>query len=321
MVAPKRERFENFASSALDGGISDSDTDLDVDDASSFPADGRFRILIGSEIIIVNTVTSNNFSGLERGAEGTVAASHSSSDPVYGIMTSGALESFGRQNMPCLWSNSMPLNKLTDTDGETLLLASDFTWVNQDGASATDEGGSILLRCLGNNGHDGNPSLNILARAYSDPITLTAAFQVCAPVFNSNDEAAHFGIGFRETSSGKIVVIMWVNQAHGEVSPGDGTSKLQVRNWDGPTDTTPTTIRDEHAVARLCSPVLWLRIEDDSADFHFYVGLDPDNMVLIHTVARDSHLDSEGPGQIFWYGQTSSYDNDSLFRLVHWSTE
>lgn len=83
------EQFENTYSTTLDGAIDDNDTTLTV----GTPPDmtGQFRIKIDDEIIIVGAVSGNDFTGCTRGAEGTVAASHSSGVEVRHVLTAGAL--------------------------------------------------------------------------------------------------------------------------------------------------------------------------------------------------------------------------------------
>jgi len=61
-------------SDTLDGGISDSDTSITVDDISGFETNGT--ITIGSEEITYTGKTGNNFTGCTRGANSTSAAAH-----------------------------------------------------------------------------------------------------------------------------------------------------------------------------------------------------------------------------------------------------
>ena len=50
------ERFANGGLSSLDAGIDDSVTSLTVKSAVGFPTAGNFRIVIGSEIMLVTAV-------------------------------------------------------------------------------------------------------------------------------------------------------------------------------------------------------------------------------------------------------------------------
>jgi hypothetical protein len=55
MSAPLREEFVNNWDARLDGGIDDTQTTIDIDDASRLPATGNVRLLIEDELILVKT--------------------------------------------------------------------------------------------------------------------------------------------------------------------------------------------------------------------------------------------------------------------------
>jgi hypothetical protein len=65
----------------LDGGINAAVTTVTVDDTAGFPATGL--ILIDNELITYTGITTTTFTGCTRGAEGTIAASHSNNATVY----------------------------------------------------------------------------------------------------------------------------------------------------------------------------------------------------------------------------------------------
>lgn len=88
------EQFANNAATTLSGNggsISSGATSMIVANASQFPTSGNFRVIIGSEIIIVGAVSGTTFSSLTRGAEGTSAASHNDGDAVTCILTAGSI--------------------------------------------------------------------------------------------------------------------------------------------------------------------------------------------------------------------------------------
>lgn len=90
------ERFANNAIGTLSAGISDSATSLSLQsgEGAEFPASGNFRIVIGSEIIIVGGRSTDSLTSLTRGAESTTAVAHSSGDTVTQVATAGALDAF-----------------------------------------------------------------------------------------------------------------------------------------------------------------------------------------------------------------------------------
>lgn len=110
------EVFSNNAQSTLDGAINYLVTSLDVASASSFPANGNFRIKIDDEIMLVTAVATNTFT-VNRGAEGTTAASHSNGATISHVLTAAAIEQIriSEANLNAL---------LADTD------TIDVTWAN-----------------------------------------------------------------------------------------------------------------------------------------------------------------------------------------------
>jgi hypothetical protein len=88
------EQFANNAQTTLLNQIGASDSSLVVIAPAAFPASGTFRVLIGSELIIVGAVAGSTFSSLTRGAEGTTAAIHPAGSLVTAVLTAGAMRQF-----------------------------------------------------------------------------------------------------------------------------------------------------------------------------------------------------------------------------------
>lgn len=66
---------------SLSSAISDTDTSLDVGDATGYPST-PFAIEIGDEVIRVDAKSGTTFSSLQRGYDGTTATSHASGSAV-----------------------------------------------------------------------------------------------------------------------------------------------------------------------------------------------------------------------------------------------
>jgi hypothetical protein len=98
------EQFHNSSITTLSGAISDVATSLVVAAASNFPTKAQFRILIGSEIMLVTGVSGTTFT-VSRAQEGTVAAAHADGATVSGILTAGALGRFAQDIGDILDSN------------------------------------------------------------------------------------------------------------------------------------------------------------------------------------------------------------------------
>jgi len=74
------------ATSTLDGAITDSDTTITLDDASSFTTTGTIKI--GTEIITYTGKSSNDLTGCTRGTNGTTAAAHVDAKEVLQVVSS-----------------------------------------------------------------------------------------------------------------------------------------------------------------------------------------------------------------------------------------
>lgn len=88
------EQYTNRAQTTLNNGgsLASGATSLVVTSATGFPTSGPFRIIIGSEIIIVGAVSGNTFSSLTRGAESTTDALHADGSVVTHVLTAASLQ-------------------------------------------------------------------------------------------------------------------------------------------------------------------------------------------------------------------------------------
>jgi hypothetical protein len=94
------EQLANNASGTLSANITNIATSLTLNagQGNAFPSSGNFRILIGSELILVGARSTDTLSSLTRGIEGTAAAAHNSGDAVSQIVTSAGLLQFIQDN-------------------------------------------------------------------------------------------------------------------------------------------------------------------------------------------------------------------------------
>jgi len=282
---PNYEQFANNATTTLDGAINASVTSLNVTSASGFPTTGNFRIVIGSEIMLVTAVSTNTFT-VTRGYESSTAASHADNADVIQSVTAGALTTFLSDSVPYARDSSRPiLNKIVNAAG-TILDSTDFTWVNQGGASVSDlDSGGIHLSC------PAASSNNIRALYKSAPSTPYSVRCGFTPFLHS-DSTCIVGIGFRESSSSKMIII--------------GSAKIDeiaVYKFDD------ATSFDSSLFARVSWPMArnlqWLEIEDDGTDLYFRTGVDGINYFDIVDEARGTFF-TTGPDQVLFYGNTNN---------------
>jgi len=193
------ERFANNAATTLSAAITSTTvTSLTVTDASAFPASGNFRIKIEDELLIVTGVAGTTFT-VTRGAEGTTAATHASGTDVIHLLTKGSLEARvanrfltdayankpaagvkGRLFIPtdglfleyddgAAWRKYGPFRRFKAPP------QSGWQWVNQGNATATFNGGALVLEdpVLDTN----SPELRLYVRTIMPGVTsVVAAF-------------------------------------------------------------------------------------------------------------------------------------------------
>jgi len=309
MTAPKREQFANNAADTLNGAINNSVTSLAVNSASEFPTDGNFRIIIESEILLVTAVSTNTFT-VVRGQEGTTAASHSSGAVVTQILTKDSIDRGGKDNVT-LWGYSglPPLNKLVGTDGSTILTSSDFTWVNQGTTVVTDQGGTVAMRLPTSSGEN----VRVQKRAApSTPYSLVAAVRVLA----FREGIPSVGIGFRESSTGELVVLAFSN---------DGTQENRFIVYKFNSATSFSAAYSGLGTSTHClfiASEVWLKITDNGTNLIFYASPDGVEWAQLFSISRTDFM-AGGPDEILWFAnnQGSGSGHEMLARLMHWHTE
>jgi len=308
MTAPNREQFQNNAFSALDGGITDVATTADVDDGSVFPSVGNFRILIDDEIILVTARSSDTLT-IVRGQEGTTNVAHSDDAKVTHVLTQGALQRILKDNLPFADVSSRPiLNSLTDAN-EAVIDSSDFAWINQGSATATDHNGTVLLTAPAAAGEN----IRLLKKAPpSTPYSIIAAFVPCVTIAGGTGQPS-FGICFRESSTGKIYSITCelVN---------DNTSHMSIFKYPNATS-TPTSVVKRHDWLTPLFP-LWLKIRDDATNLKFFISPNGFDWIEAQSEGRTAFMIGSGPDEIGFYLNLNGQNVlPNMVELVHWSEE
>lgn len=301
------EQFASFASSTLDGDITSGATSLDVIDASSFPTTGQFRLLIDSEIILVTGVASNTFTVL-RGREGTTPAAHLDTVVVDHVLTAGAiqqhrLDNCGSDVIGSRPAAGVPGRLYIPTDGMTIQRdngtdwdiygpihkfvpppsVSGFTWVNQGGATAADQGGIIRMVAP----QIGSENARILKMAApGTPYTITACIKFVSTISTST---MRWGLCWRESGSGKLVT---VNYAAFDFF-GECTHYMVITKWDNET----TTNSDYYAKLQWTNTdCQWLRITDNGTNRICSLSSDGVNFFQIHSVGRTDFITADEIG-------------------------
>jgi len=305
MAAPNKEQFKNDASSPLNGGINDSTTSIVVDTGSVFPSSGNFRVIIDMEIMIC-TARSTNTLTVQRGKEGTSAASHSDDAKVTHIVTQASLLQLLRDNLPFADSTHPIMNSLTDIGGATLT-GSSFTWVNQGGASFTDQNGCIYLEAPAAAGEN----IRLLKKAApSTPYSIIAAF---VPNFTINGATGQpsGGVCFRESSTGKIYSL--VMEIINDKQPHYACHKYTDH------DTLTVTVKSHEWVAPLLP--YWLKIRDDGTNTVFFISHNGINFIQVRSESRTAFMLGGADEVGFYINLFGQNDISNGLELVHWHEE
>ena len=292
----RRERFVNNASTTLDGAINNSVTSITVTDGSVFPSEGDYRLIIGTEVVLV-TARATNVLTVVRGVDGTAAASHSDLDDISALVTAGALSQY-IDDFTAGASDRNP-SRLLDINNVPLT-TSDFSWVNQGTSSVIDDAwGGITMKSPETSG-----GFRIRVKtAPSTPYTITANFQV-GPGWNFGGTETILGVLLRESSTGKFVInfaetfnfcrfSQWTNET---------TFSAHVGN-DVDFDTTE----------------IWQQVTDNGTNITMGVSSDGINFFELHSESRTAFL-AGGPNQIGWAVASAGVAN-KLTHLRAWYEE
>jgi hypothetical protein len=307
MSAPLREQLKNNAFTTLNGNINGSTTSVVVTDGSVFPTTGNFRLTVSQEIMLC-TARSGNTLTVVRGYEGTGAASHSDLDSIVLSLTAGAVDRWAKDNDAFWGAARPPLGVISDGAGG-ILTVSDFTWVHQGGATASDQNGTIIMRAPPASGENAR----ILVRtAPSPPWTLIAAFEGFGI---ENGGVPTLGVLARQSSSGKFFGGTINTQA-----AGSRIFSFAAYTLASPTLFNSTILDRENGRTTPWGRYVWMKLEDDGTDLKFYGSFDGLYWHLLATHDRDSYMTSGGPDQFGWYiNNFNSTSWDMLCRLAAWS--
>lgn len=110
----------------LDADINGVVTTLDVASAAAFPSSGQYRILIGSEYLLVTAGAGTTTWTVTRGVEGSTAAVHTAGAPIYGVLTAAALTRWPRSmttlgDVEYLGASGTPTRLAAPSNGDYVL--------------------------------------------------------------------------------------------------------------------------------------------------------------------------------------------------------
>lgn len=171
-------------------------------------------------------------------------------------------------------------------------VSGNFTWVNQGGATLTDNKNSLSLHCPAPvNSHN---LRGLLVTAPATPYTVTAFLDCRPPAGNAH----RWGLFFRESSTGKT--------SHLEYDAA-GVPTLYSVYWSSVT--TPTTAYSGWSMYAFYN---WFQISDDGANRTMRVSVDGQNWEQVDQQSRTLNMTAD---QVGWFG--SSYNGNPIQVVLH----
>jgi hypothetical protein len=171
------------------------------------------------------------------------------------------------------------------------LAVADFAWINQGGATATDSAGGIYMVAPA-----GTDNIHLLKKAApATPYTITVCLIPDGMVLCNYNQV---GVAFRESSSGKLVVL--------GIAEGEAHAIIHQ------TYSTPTTFNST-VKAAVANPALqWLRIADNGTNRIYSYSPDGLNWAVFNTESRATYITANEVG-IYISSNNATYGPQATF--------
>lgn len=319
-----REQYVNAATTTLAAAITTlSQSSITVADATAFPPNPQFRVIINGEILLVTAVSGVTWT-VSRGVEGTQPTTCSAGTIVDHILTSAALQELRLDtfmigpyaDLPSTgasvtgdlfvptdsfydiirfngtsWDHMRTGKLMTPPDNSL------YNWDNQGTATVTTTFGGIIGFSTP------APAGSITVRhkiVPSTPYTLTVAFLAQYPQTNF----AQVGVCWRESSSGKLA-------ACGVAYSNQWVMRFPKFNTSTSYNSDYTTIPIPPTVVH--GSVIWMQLVDDNTTRSCRVSANGTTWTTVHSIGRTDFLT---PNQIgFYWGNC---DVDMGITILHW---
>jgi len=290
----------NNAITTLASVMDNSQTTVVVATAAPFPLEGDFYILIGTESMLVTAVAGTSLT-VARAVGGTSAAEHGAGALVKAVTSKESLGDFFRAQ----WIRNEQMS-ITKPVTQIRATVSDFTWVNQGAATATDREGKIVLKVPSDGAGDQLRGMVILSP--TAPYNVVQAISLHAETGGAGTGMTPFPQGvlmFRESGTSKLFTL-------GVLPRSDGHT-VQVKTM---TNETTELASKVHIPWQFGKGPIWLKIEDTNTDLKFYVGPNGIDWIQIYSEGRTTHM-AGGPDQVgFGFNQNGVNNNEAFIELL-----
>ena len=264
----------------LDGAITDAATSITVADGSALPTDGYYIVRIDSEDILIGSRSGNVLTVLERGADGTTAAAHSDAAEVRASLSAVGFRNYLVAGQAPVFhedgSNetaAAPLNRILSEDN-AVLTSSDFTWLNQGTATATDKNGKITLSLPGDTSSPFHQIRGLyVANSLVEPYNIKCKVSVLGSADHDGATVfgCHFGLLMRDSATGEIITMSARHGEHAWLCAWDDVNTYHSFSDD---DTDGTSVPYRRMYTRYEGSEIWLRIRVVSGEVQGYISYD-----------------------------------------------
>lgn len=318
------EQYANTYETTLDGAINNSQTTLTLISATGAP-DAPFRVKIDDEIIYVGARTGTACSSCTRGAEGSVAASHSSGADIRQVLTVAGLKAIAghvvqKGTFASLPASSQEGNVYLPTDAWqifrdsgsaqeqwgpifplTVPITTGWSWVNQGTSTIATTKNSLILT-----GGATGSGANVSGRFRTAPATpWTVTIHVIPTVLNK--AFMGYGLAFRQASDGKL---------HTNMIMGTGTStevsRLMSSKWD-----SPTVLNAHYQTLFFPGKCTWFRVTDDGSNRKSYISGDGQNWMETHSIGRTDYLTATEVGFLVSTENSATPNLGAIMNIDH----
>lgn len=289
------QQLSNFATTQLNGAISNSDTSIVVDNGGVFPASGDFYVLIESEIILVTARSSNTLT-VTRGQDGTTAASHADDSLIKLTLSRAAIEAYFGERIQSGGYASRPstarkgwqyfandVNLAWDYDGTNWNLIhpcfvpyanrvnlSSWTAVNLGTSTWTDINGVMSVQVPAGT----TSNIRLYHKSLpTPPFKLNTIIYPCPMVIQFTSA----GFGFYNTTDTKSYL--------NHVQTDNNGQQCAVDRYNSNTSFQGLAIRMQH-----WGGPIWLQLEDDNTNWYFRHSYNGKQYQLQFSVARNTHV-------------------------------
>lgn len=290
-----REVFANLAETTLASGYTSGGASMTVTSASGFPSTGTFRIRLGNAgqtIYRVDSIAGAVFTG---GAEFN-DANATAGDSVKIVASRAVAERFTQSpeaGEARLISGVAAVDFYGPAYKLTPVVAANFAWLNQGGATVTDASGVSYLQV-------GAQTQNLRARVRTAPATPYTVTALVASEFENllNQEV---GIGFHEIGTGKSQALRLTSDWLVCVTNSTALNAIGSNQF---------------STGRFFSP-WWMRIRDDGTNLIFSHSADGINFRQLVSDLRTAQF-TTAPDRIMYYVNERSNAQPCGMSVLSW---